>query len=841
MLGSFAQAQRQQFQASLQRSVPCKHLFSLSAPNRHRLSALTVSAAASSNPPHPSNTTSEPQKTTAHTPDQTPLQNQPQERNWNKTDVGEKQRNISNNGLDTLPTELVAIIDDLTKNKEDKGKLLSQMQSVPRLNSLLERLRDPKQVHGLAMKLAESSAPYRAMRLIDTSSTLGTKLKQNVYEGVAHQYAQKREWFLILSLVAMGRRWTGRTTTRLLNWRTRALMETSRFGLLDGVLEQFRNAELKPNARTFQLLITGHIRNNDLTRARSCITLMEEHGFQVDGPTRALIASAYRQLGPDQEVQRTVLESLRDLDDKQATAALNSLIRLSLDARDTSTALQYLSLFDRPNGAIAGRIPHYAPPQDGPSLPHSFRLDSATFTILIKHVTNEHGPDLLEKISSLLEKMKALNVTPDNLVAAAVIRALCTAGDVHSALQIVARVCQPKAESEVLIDRILVFGRAPGVAHLDEDHINFIALQAKPDVHLFNTVINGVSRYLGINAVRTILRLMHMSGVTPNNATAEAIISWLNKTELSHPRTLVRTLKKLLSPTHRPNPSLCHAVVASLIRREKTWVSNDTATPLPSPPNPRTDSSLTSGHLPVLTSEEVPRKLGYQGITRFLVQSLFDRRVQSNRITFAQRMKRTAMRGDVAATKSHLRVMLKRGMHPTAYHYAALMEAHVNASMMDQAETALRSARRVGIEPNVKLFTILIAGYGRHRNPASARRVFEEMIRKGVKPDLAAVHAVASAYYKAGLLEPARMFLIENWKSVAPVPFNGSLETLRFVDLAEAHRKLHEERPIWFRRKVRNGKGNKARRMVFRWKMKRVLGAWKRANNLPLRPRRRPV
>ena len=199
------------------------------------------------------------------------------------------------------------------------------------------------------------------------------------------------------------------------------------------------------------------------------------------------------------------------------------------------------------------------------------------------------------------------------------------------------------------------------------------------------------------------------------------------------------------------------------------------------------------------------------------------------------------MRGDVAATKSHLRVMLKRGMHPTAYHYAALMEAHVNASMMDQAETALRSARRAGIEPNVKLFTILIAGYGRHRNPASARRVFEEMIRKGVKPDLAAVHAVASAYYKAGLLEPARMFLIENWKSVAPVPFNGSLETLRFVDLAEAHRKLHEERPIWSRRKVRNGKGNKARRMVFRWKMKRVLGAWKRANNLPLRPRRRPV
>ena len=225
-------------------------------------------------------------------------------------------------------------------------------------------------------------------------------------------------------------------------------------------------------------------------------------------------------------------------------------------------------------------------------------------------------------------------------------------------------------------------------------------------------------------------------------------------------------------------------------------------------------------------------------MTRFLVQSLFTRRVQSNRFTFAQRMKRAAMRGDVPATKAYLRVMLKRGMHPTAHHYAALMEAHVNVGMMDQAETILHSAIQAGVKPNVKLFTILIVGYGRQCKPSSAKRVFEEMVRKGVEPDLPAIHAVASAYYKAGGAGLARTFLVERWTGVAPVPLPPSFGTLDFTELAKTHRELHEKRPVWFKGKMRNKNRNKARRMVFRWKMKRVVDAWKKAD--PSR-RRRPA
>jgi len=53
------------------------------------------------------------------------------------------------------------------------------------------------------------------------------------------------------------------------------------------------------------------------------------------------------------------------------------------------------------------------------------------------------------------------------------------------------------------------------------------------------------------------------------------------------------------------------------------------------------------------------------------------------------------MRGDVSATKAYLRLMLKRGMHPTVHHYGALVEAHVNAGMMDQAETIPQSVIHV--------------------------------------------------------------------------------------------------------------------------------------------------
>lgn len=231
--------------------------------------------------------------------------------------------------------------------------------------------------------------------------------------------------------------------------------------------------------------------------------------------------------------------------------------------------------------------------------------------------------------------------------------------------------------------------------------------------------------------------------------------------------------------------------------------------------------------------------MGYRGMTRFLVQSLFSHRIQSNRVSFAQRMKRTAMRGDVSATKSYLRSMLKRGMHPTVYHYAALMEAYANAGMMDQTEIILRSAVRMGIKPNVKLFTILIAGYGRQRKPILARRAFEEMIGKGIKPDLAAIHATASAYYKAGSPRSAKLFLLEKWKSVKPVPFCRPIETAGFVELAREHRRLHERKPIWAKRKVQNGNANKARRMVFRWKMKRVWDAWRRGGGSRPRLRRR--
>jgi len=52
----------------------------------------------------------------------------------------------------TLLAELAAIIDNLTEFTGNKIRKLAYVESIPMLNSLLERLRYPKQVRHLAVK-----------------------------------------------------------------------------------------------------------------------------------------------------------------------------------------------------------------------------------------------------------------------------------------------------------------------------------------------------------------------------------------------------------------------------------------------------------------------------------------------------------------------------------------------------------------------------------------------------------------------------------------------------------------------------------------------------------------
>ena len=162
--------------------------------------------------------------------------------------------------------------------------------------------------------------------------------------------------------------------------------------------------------------------------------------------------------------------------------------------------------------------------------------------------------------------------------------------------------------------------------------------------------------------------------------------------------------------------------------------------------------------------------------------------------------------------------MLDRGMHPTAYHYAALMDGYTNTGDITAAYTVLQSAVNAGVRPSAAMYTILIAAYARVAEPERATQTFQDMLDSGVQPDIPAVDAVVSAYVAARQYGAARETLLTLWPSVAPPRNNraGSLKALikelRSLDTSNNRRKAL----------------NKTERRLFKRRLQLIVKDWKR-------------
>ncbi|KAF5390205.1 hypothetical protein D9757_002826 [Collybiopsis confluens] len=231
--------------------------------------------------------------------------------------------------------------------------------------SLLDHLRDRTIARQFAETVALTPNFRFAVKVLNLAHEFGCNLKQNAYECTAYHLASNRHWHAVLAIVSLGERHTGTTTTRLLNWCIRALVETQQYAPLPYILEDFEKFQAKPNRRTLHLLISGNIRNRDLHEARKLLRLMSQIGLPPDSSTHALIASYYRDLGPNRQVQDQALLSLTTLDEDIAVTVLNRLIQLRLDAGDPAATLQILSVFNTEQVAciikvIAGSFPSLA-------------------------------------------------------------------------------------------------------------------------------------------------------------------------------------------------------------------------------------------------------------------------------------------------------------------------------------------------------------------------------------------------------------------------------------------------------------------------------------------------
>jgi pentatricopeptide repeat protein len=659
--------------------------------------------------------------------------------------------------------------------------------------------------------------------------------------------AEAKHWHLIRPLVALGKRQTGRTTVRLLNWRIRAAIELGQYGRLANVLDEFELENLKPDRRTYHLLVTGHVRNHDLRQARECLKTMEAAGIPVDATTHSAVIAVYRSLGPATDVQDHAFKTLGVVSDRTSTITLNNLLQLYVDANSVSGILRVLSHFQQGDTNVFDELGSYILPHGEKSSPdhHSIAQedigtsyqpaqfpvipDVVTFTILINYMVRRND---LPGASWILERMLNVGVRPDAAAAAAIIRAYFGAGQNGTAVGIIAVMCR---RHDVPHSLFSLLGLTSNCAEKHTLCFSDVPLTAE----IFNALLKGALKTHGLKGTHTVLRVMHACQVRPDSQTIEIFMGYLESATDARPRDLIRVLRNLTTPLVPPTLSHIHIIMRSLLRREKYLVlgSGWNVAAAKFSDHRRDLSRYPEGRISGIADSfdptagiQLPRKLSYRALIRPVVQSLSSRHTKSNRTTIAFRLRHEAVtKSNLIAAKRVFQEMLARGMSPTSPHFAALMEGHALAGDMLSAEDVMGSALDAGIQPNVVMFTILIIGHARLGNTDKAMRTFRIMIAAGIRPDVPAVDAIASAYFVVGAYRIAKRVLLALWPHVQTRP--EGMQTASLRHLARVLRARHANRNISDQPK----RLSQSEQQVLRWKILRLVEVWKRMGRRKMR------
>jgi pentatricopeptide repeat protein len=647
--------------------------------------------------------------------------------------------------------------------------------------------RDPIRVRMLAEAFARSSHPYRAHRVFSLANERGCRLLPNLYECVAFHLAKAKKWYLIPSLVSLAKSHTGKSTLRLLNWRARALVEEEHYALLEDILDQFDREDLKPDRRTFHLLIRGHLLNRNLQRAKETMQRMKTAGHAIDSSTYAMIVSAYRSLGPDAEVLAKAFMALEDRKSRSNGFILNSILRLMLDAHNAPEALRTLSLFDSrlldpdmvassasksrrniPSTLDAVSSRNETSARTGKIIPNT-----ATFTMLIRRMANRKD---LPRALRIFSKMKADGISVGSGTVAALVHAHFAAGDPNGAINLVASMC------DVHSTHLAPFGIQPSP---DEP----LSLQTKVPltVDICNALLQGFLESRGLPSIMIVIRFMISATIVPDGRTIEILIAHIESLGVLRPRQLVRLFRYLSSTATRPTLRHLHIILKAIMRRQKYslhksgWMVHASRLSHRVLSRSRTPTHDNPSFYPML-GFKLPKRPPYRSLVRPIMQSLLSRRVRNDRATLALRIRHEAVvEADLQTARKTFHQMVAHGMHPNEYHFSALMEGFALVGNLDGARRVMNAAIRAGVEINPVMFTILIVGHARQGQPDLAMRTFQDMINAGIRPDPPAIDAVSSAYYIARARRKARRTLLDLWPFVQRFPpqlYGASLKQL---------------------------------------------------------------
>ncbi|KAG6885457.1 hypothetical protein C0993_001537 [Termitomyces sp. T159_Od127] len=663
--------------------------------------------------------------------------------------------------------------------------------------TLLSHLSNSEHAQQIAENLACTTRLAVCLRFLHVVYTLGYELRSDAYEHVSFRLAEKKNWVGVLATVSLAQRHQRRLSLRLLNWRTRAYVETENYKALQKILDEFKKHGMEPTRRTFHLILSGHIRNCDIYSTKECLRMMTEAGCPPNATTHATIATHHRRLGLDRDVEAQALQGIGDLTPTTAVALVNSLITLRLDAHDLPGALQLCRIFDRtlmdPVLATIAltqdtSITESARVEDIPTLSQPLTPNAATYCIFIDYQASRSN------LRGALQIFRAMLVAETRITPNAIsslIYALYEGGKGDIAVRMVANMCSPDGNLSPLFDYLVLSTTSD---------VPWVPSNIPPTVRIFNTLIKGVLSTHGLQGMEIVLQIMREHNVKPTARTLEILLNHVKRVEGGHARVLSRVLRRITSCEILPTLRHLHIIFSSILRTEKNLIhgigwdhvaarfSNTRQAHVRPYPEHRLSGDATS--FDPTAGIEAAEALKQRKLLSSAVESLRSRDVLSDSPFFSLRIRHDCLvRPDLDAAKEIFDVMLERGVSLNEYHFSALMEGFARAGDLEGAHNIMDSASRAGVKPNVVMFTILIVGYAHKGNPDKAIQVFEDMITSGIAPDVPSIDAVVSSFFIIGAYTMAKTVLRTLWTYIQPFP--PEYKDIPLKQLAQAFRLLH--------------------------------------------------
>ncbi len=661
---------------------------------------------------------------------------------------------------------------------------------------LVPYLRHPHRAPGLVLYLLELKEPDFALWVLRLANEIGYNFSPKFYIHLANVLAMQQSWRGILRLASLARVNLGYTTTALLNWRLQALAEIPHVVPIEEALALFQKEGVRASRMTYHILISMHLRNHDFASALAALHAMESSGFAVIDETCAVVLLGYRAFGLTPDIKAQALTTLdKTTDDKVASTFLNGLIQLMLDADDMAGVIELLtSVSQRPEDPssglgvdtiLGGDVIGDTPGATSSPSPMTYLrdiIDLDTYNKLLDHLAQRGD---IPRAMHVLGQMRAAEVQPDSHTAASLIRLYFAAGHANDALHVVASVLVDSPKALTLLSSLgyvsSVLPRHP------------IPPPAPPHGRVFNALLRGILKDYKLSGLRTVLTMMRITGISVDMNTLTILLSYKQRHERANSREMIRIVRILMSFGVAPTMRHLHILLHTLSTRSREVAhSRGWHTAAPPEGSESADEPIvrTAEHFLPGAGITFPHHRKYGNLIRPVLQSLADRGVRSDRVTFALRIKHDALvEHDMEAATNTFRTMVDSGLQPNIYHYGALMEGHAAAGDMDTGEALMREAVDAGLKADVKTHTILISGWARRAQPSMAVKAFRNMVAQGIRPDVPAIDALVSAFFRAKAYGVARRVLLRLWPQIGSLTDEHVEMPLR--ELARAFRALH--------------------------------------------------